>query len=98
LDKHALKKSCEPVDKVGKFRIDKDPQYYLKKSDYAELALSPLQKTRINTALAAGADPSSYLSPTQISWLKEGVRLSKLPYTLPLREAWKTIEKVVMEK
>lgn len=66
---HAQKANCKLETKKSKFRADKDPQYYLKKSNYKFLALSPLQKTKINTAIKEGVNPNTYLSPTQLSML-----------------------------
>lgn len=42
-----------------------DQLYYLKKSPLSKLALSPLQKTRINADLRVGADAKRWLSPRQ---------------------------------
>jgi len=86
LDRLAEKASCNTVSKVRKFRRDKDPQYYLKKSAYRTLPLTEIQKTKINAALAANGDAKQYLSPTQLEWLDEGYKDSL--YELPLQEAW----------
>ncbi len=45
---------------------DEDVHYYLKNSDYVYLALSDIQKTRVNSALGRGVSPLKYLSPNQL--------------------------------
>jgi Thioredoxin-like len=69
LESFAQKAKCTKVNSNGIFRKDKDPQYYLKQSDYKYLPLSPIQKTKINSALKEGKDASVFLSPTQLKWL-----------------------------
>lgn len=44
---------------------EKDTKFYLKKTPYAALNLTPLQATRINAALVSKQDPTQYLSPRQ---------------------------------
>ncbi len=82
------------VTDPSKFRIDRDPQYYLKKSDYKYIALSPSQRTKVNSALAAGGDPDLYLSPTQRQWIsktKAQKDKSKMKpvYEMELQKSWK---------
>jgi len=79
------------VKDPSKFRTDKDEQYYLKKSVYKYLPLSPIQRTKINSALAHKKNPESYLSPTQIKWKKwlEENKHSRNPlYTYDINDAW----------
>ena len=87
LDKHAKEAKCQPVNDIGKYRKDKDPQYYLKRSPYKFLPLSPVQKTKINSALASRQDARHLLSPTQKKWLDSNAQKNML-YDLPLEEAW----------
>lgn len=70
LTTHAKQAQCSPIQQSA-YRPDKDPQYYLKHSDYRFLPLTALQKTRINSALGQKASPDIYLSPSQKQWLKE---------------------------
>jgi hypothetical protein len=65
LAKHGQKADINLESKIADFKPDKDPQYYLKHSDYKYLALTKLQKTKINSALKQNTNPSKYLSPTQ---------------------------------
>ena len=87
LDRYAEKAKCKPVNNIGKYRKDKDPQYYLKRSPYKTIPLSPIQKTKINALLAAKQDARHLLSPTQREWL-DTKALSAALYDLSLEEAW----------
>ena len=60
------------------YSIDKDLHYYLKNSVYANLPLTPMQATKINSAIGSGTNPSIYLSPLQLKMLEE-INLGKLP-------------------
>jgi len=88
LDDHASNADCIPIKEDDSYRIDKDPQYYLKKSDYKYLPLSNLQKTQINSLLGQGKEPDFLLSPSQLNWLKENKNKKPL-YSLPFEKAWK---------
>jgi len=72
LNNHAKQHQFTFVKDPGKFRMDKDPQYYLKKSVYKYLPLIKAQRSKINSALAAGKNPDNYLSPFQLE-LKNGI-------------------------
>ena len=82
------------VNDPSNFRIDKDPQYHLKRSVYKYLALSPLQRTKINTAISKRKNPDIYLSPTQLKW-KENIQNNNsisgrsALYNIPIKKAWK---------
>lgn len=84
------------VKDPSKFRIDKDPQYHLKRSLYKYLPLSELQRTKINTALSQRKNPDNYLSPTQLKW-KESIKDNNgqtelnVLYDKPLQKAWRQI-------
>ena len=52
------------------FTVDKTPQYYLSKTLFAYLPLTPAQCTRINFAIPYEKSPQSYLSPQQQTWLE----------------------------
>lgn len=87
LDEYAKKASCSAVSKEGRFRPDKDPQYYLKKSEYRYLPLAEIQKTKINAAIKSGKNPDDYLSPSQRKWLYSS-ETKKALYDMPLAKAW----------
>lgn len=48
----------------------RDDKYHLKNSEYNRLDLIPIQRTRINSALAQKQDPTVYLSPKQLEALE----------------------------
>lgn len=71
LDAFAKMQGFYKTDKHESYRIDKDPQYYLSKSDFRSLPLSAAQKTKINYAIPYKANPESFLSPKQRTMLDE---------------------------
>ena len=93
LARSAAKEEFSLEKKVSKFRLDKDPQYYLKKSHYRFLALSQIQRSRINSAIHKGQDPSVYLSPTQLRVLDiiendKIIKDLKVLYDKELNQSW----------
>lgn len=74
------------------YTVDKDLHYYLKNSEFAYLPLSPMQATRINSALGNGTSPATYLSPLQQQMLKDiktGKLAKKVRYTAkPWYASW----------
>lgn len=87
LDLFASKASCSPIKKANNYRVDKDPQYYLKNSKYKYLPLSAIQKTKINSALKLKQDASIYLSPKQKLWLNQAEPKEPL-YAIDFEKAW----------
>jgi len=86
LEAHAKEAKCRPIAKSS-FRIDKDPQYYLKKSKYSRLPLTPMQRTKINSAIAHGKNPETYLSPSQLKWVKTNASKEQV-YTEDFNTSW----------
>ena len=89
--------SKNKIQTVGKFRADNEPQYYLSKSLYRYLPLLPIQATKINAAIAAGASPFNYLSPGQIKLLEQikahPDKKRKTIYQSPyFKAAWENLE------
>lgn len=71
LDTYAKRNKFTPVDFSISYRpATNDEDYYLRRTDYKYLPLSDLQKTKINSALGNRKNPAVYLSPRQLSWLK----------------------------
>jgi len=95
LANYAEKGNCEPIKKDGTYRTDKDPQYYLKQTNYRYLPLTDLQKTKINSAIGHKESPEKYLSPSQKMWLEQINKSNKnqVLYTEDFCEAWKKIDK-----
>ncbi|MBL0082873.1 MAG: hypothetical protein IPP37_10790 [Saprospiraceae bacterium] len=73
------------------YTVDKDLHYHLKIRG-AALPLSPIQATRINSALGNGTSPTIYLSPLQQQMLKDikaGKLSKKVRYTAkPWYASW----------
>jgi len=96
LTNYANKASCSPIPEDKSYRVaHKDEQFYLKQTNYKYLPLSELQKTKINSALGNKQSAEKYLSPKQLTWLKE---LNKpdvkrvVLYDQKLAQAWKMKE------
>lgn len=47
-------------------RPDKEPKYYLSRTPWRAVPMTPTQACRVNAAIGAGASPEEYLSPRQI--------------------------------
>jgi hypothetical protein len=71
LDKIANSGSCRIESHVDNYQPDKTPQYYLSKSKFAKIEMTPLQRSRVNSALGEGQDPSEFLSPRQLEQVDE---------------------------
>ncbi len=72
LDSYAKRNNFTPMDFSSSYRpASNDEDYYLRHTDYKYLPLTNLQKTKINSALGNRQNPSTYLSPRQLEWLKE---------------------------
>lgn len=71
LDAYALAQGFFLIDGHKAFAEDKDPQYYLKQSNFSFLPLSKAQRTKINYAIAYKQNPEEYLSTKQNSLFKD---------------------------
>lgn len=95
---HAQKANCSLEKNKSKFKADKDPQYYLKQTPLKYLALTPIQKTKINSALKNKDDASVYLSPSQVQYLNSitafNSKKSKSLYDMEFIAAWKLMKKI----
>ncbi|MGJ8666310.1 MAG: VPGUxxT family thioredoxin-like (seleno)protein, type 2 [Patiriisocius sp.] len=74
LDAFAAANQMRPVANKSFRWSEKDEDYYLQHSDYKNLNLTELQKTKINSALGNRKDATQYLSPSQLLQLKQIVR------------------------
>ncbi len=88
LTKHAKASGCALMQEATGYRSDKDPQYYLKQSVYKYIPLTPMQRTKINSALALKKDPSALLSPKQKSWVGKIKAGDQILYDQPFKEGW----------
>jgi hypothetical protein len=92
LTEHANNASCQIMANYGQYTVDKDPQYYLKQSEYKYLPLTKFQRTKINSALKNKSEVDKYLSPSQKHWLTQ-IKSNQWPsleilYTKPFTESW----------
>ncbi len=55
------------VKKPGNYRRDGEVKYYLSKSVYKYIPMSPLQQAKVNAALGSNQNPDQYLSPRQLA-------------------------------
>jgi len=59
-----------PTRKTGKYRKDGQDKYYLQNSKYRSVPMTEFQKSKVNSALGSGMNPSDFLSPRQIKILE----------------------------
>jgi len=82
----------------SKFRLDKEPKYYLSKSVYRFVPMTQLQAAKVNSKLGKGQSPDAFLSPKQLSLLdfvkKHPKKKWKNAINVDLMEAWKKVEKL----
>ena len=74
------------------FRPDQQPQYYVAKSVFARLPLSPAQRTRINRSIPYRDRPEQFLSSRQRMWLADsglGLAGDGATYKTDIRRTWK---------
>jgi hypothetical protein len=90
LDAFARVEGFSPI-KSGGFELDREPQFYLRKSAARHLPLTPAQRTRINLAVPYRDSLTDILSPQQSGWLTD----PRLPrssgdetYRRDVRESW----------
>ena len=57
------------VSKTGHFRQDKDPKYYLGRTDYQFIPMTQLQAVKVNSLIGKGQSPNDLLSPRQLEIL-----------------------------
>lgn len=70
IDRFAQRNSIRPIEGDANFRAAiSDEDYYLNRSVYKYLPLSRVQRTKVNSLLGSGQDPTEVLSPSQLDWL-----------------------------
>ena len=94
LDGHAHEEGFRPIDGRS-FALDREPQFYLRKSAMRFLPLSPAQRSAINLALPYRRDAKELLSHRQRTWLNDP-RLEQASegelYRLDIRQGWALLE------
>lgn len=95
LDGYARAEGFRPTER-GRFGVDREPQFYLRKNPVRHLPLTPAQRTRINFALPYGGSLADLLSPQQCAWLADA-RLDGSSgdevYRQDIRETWPMLVK-----
>ncbi len=54
----------------GAFKADREPKYYIYKSEFRHLPMTNLQALKVNTAISKQISPVEYLSPRQLELLQ----------------------------
>jgi hypothetical protein len=93
LDDFALAEGFDAID-GGRFEIDREPQFYLRKSLARHLPLSPAQRTQVNLAVPYGSTLADLLSPQQCAWLADPqLQLSNgdETYRDDIRKSWSVV-------
>lgn len=57
------------VSNIGTFRADNEPKYYMSKTPYRFIPMTPLQVSRVNSAIGFRQSPDKFLSERQIQLL-----------------------------
>ena len=70
LDAFAHAEGFSPTSRGG-FRLDREPQFYLRKDRARHLPLTPAQRTQINLAVPYHRSLGDILSPQQSAWLAD---------------------------
>ncbi|WP_449470102.1 VPGUxxT family thioredoxin-like (seleno)protein, type 2 [Sphingobium chungangianum] len=90
LDEYAQNEGFTAID-GSKFQIDREPQFYLRKSPARHLPLTAAQRTQVNLALPYRGSLEELLSPQQCAWLADP-RLPTLSgeevYRQDIRASW----------
>jgi len=86
------------ASKKSRFRMDREPKYYLSKSVYRFIPMTQFQATKVNVKIGNQQSPDEYLSPRQLELLnfikKNPKKKWKSAINVDLTKAWEKIEKV----
>ena len=95
LDAFAKANKMSIIPKSSSYRwAQNDEDYYLQHTDYKYLPLTPLQRTKINSAVGNRQSGNKYLSPSQLKWLKDiqdNKAEKKQLSSVDFNKAWKSI-------
>ena len=90
LDAYAREEGFSAIES-GRFALDGEPQFYLRKNAARHLPLTPAQRTRINLAIPYRAPLADFLSPQQCAWLANPqlqAPSENEAYRQDIRESW----------
>ena len=86
------------ASKKSKFRLDKEPKYYMSKSIYRFIPMTQLQAAKVNSKIGQGQSPDALLSPKQLELLnfikKHPNKKWKSAINVDLVKAWEVTEKL----
>ena len=95
LSKFAGLHEFTPISKDHSYRpASNDEDYFLQHTDYKYLPLTPLQRTKINSAIGNRKSAEKYLSPKQLKRLKElksKKNKGEILYNKPFTISWASI-------
>ena len=81
-----------------KFRMDKEPKYYLSKTTYQYIPMTSLQAARVNSLIGQMKSPDHLLSPRQKALVKYIKEHSEKNWTSAINEdivkAWEKVDKI----
>ena len=87
------------VSKKSKFRLDKEPKYYLSRSVYRFIPMTPTQAVKVNVKIGSGQSPDEFLSPRQLELLdfiqKNPKQKWKSAINVDLVKAWSEVEELI---
>lgn len=94
LTSFAKQNNMSPISKDTSYNAStKDEDYYLQHSNFKFLPLSPLQRTKINSALGNRKNAEKYLSPKQKKWLISlHASEKKVRFNKDFADAWASVE------
>ena len=86
-----------PVQKKGKYSRDKESKYYLYRSPYKVIPMTPYQQLKVNAEISTGGDPSYLLSNRQLQLFNKvhqsNIKINNIEKEI--RSAWlEVIEKL----
>ncbi len=84
------------VNDISKFRMDREPKYYLSKSVYRFIPMTQLQAAKVNAKIGSNRSPDEFLSPRQLTLLdyikKNPKKKWKSAINVELDEAWASVK------
>ena len=92
LKQFATRYQITPISKDNSYRpAVNDEDYFLRHTDYKYLPLTPLQRTKINSAIGNRKSAEKYLSPKQLVWLEQlqnNKNKKEILYDKPFAQSW----------
>ncbi|MEM9886042.1 MAG: VPGUxxT family thioredoxin-like (seleno)protein, type 2 [Bacteroidota bacterium] len=86
----------QQVQNKANFRLDQDRKYYLSKTHYRAVPMTPLQAIHVNRLIANSESPDAVLSDRQIAFAKRIAKQAKFEWTnrigMDIRTAWSSMK------